>query len=280
VAANLGLGDDEVSGQLAMGFELALGGICASTLSVGSNGNIFFGTDGATDWSPTEIEFVDGETRLAAYWADLAPNLGGTIHVDMSPGLAIVTYLNVFAFGSIAPEVTMQIRITPSSIRIIYDALGGGYSMAPIVGLTNGIFPGVIPGSSDLSAGPVGPVAGSTDVRLSTDGAPVIGGAPMRLTTTGIPAGGLGSTLVSLGPCLNPGLPLSGPLFGAGCVQYVGAGFVNLGVVISTGCSSTIIFGPIPANPAFYGLPLCFQSGAFSNAGVLTSNALTSVAGV
>ena len=149
IAADLGLGDDQNTELISLGF--TLNGLNADAISICSNGYIWLGRTGSADWTHSAAEFAGEGSRLAVYWTDLSPNLGGSIHVDSQPGLVRVTYDGVWPFGGSAPEATAQVDITATTIRIRYDRSGGAFAQGSLVGLGNDARPSAVPGPVDLN---------------------------------------------------------------------------------------------------------------------------------
>jgi len=270
VAADLGLDDEQISKLMPLGFTVE--GICASTISVASNGYIWLGDSGRSDFSESEGEFINEGARLAVYWTDLDPPSGGSIHVDLSPNLAIVTYDHVWPFCCATPELTAQVEIRPDSILVRYDPAGGAYAEPAIVGLTNGVAPIAAPGSVDLSGGAMPTTSWSAPLQLTLQAPPALG-TTFVCATTGVPAGSVGITFISIGPAL-PGIPLA-PLTPPGCEQYVGAAHQVLSVF--SACEGTASL-PIPSDQGFCGLPFAIQSASLG-AQILTSNGLDCLVG-
>lgn len=264
VAPNLGLGDDQNTALIPLGF--TIDGLCASAISVSSNGYIWLGDLGAADFSPSEAEFVAQGARVAPYWTDLNPFSGGSIHVDIGAGVARVTYLNVFAFGGTVPEVTTQIELRPNSIRIRYNPAGGAFASAVLTGLTNGVSTTPVPASLNLSAGGIATRSWDSHLRMGALSRPIVGNT-CQFQTVGIPSGALGASLLALGPAV-PGIPLS-PITPVGCNQYHQPGASTLAIFFGN-CSGTTNLN-IPANGSLVGILFAVQSASLGSV-ILTSN--------
>lgn len=264
VAPDLGLGDDQNTAPIPLGF--TIDGICASAISVSSNGFIWLGGTGSADFTPSESELVSQGARVAPYWTDLNPPAGGSIHVDIGVNVARVTYLNVFSFGGASAEVTTQVELRPNSIRIRYSPAGGAYTRGPITGLTNGVAPAAAPGSLNLSAGGIATQPWNSNLRMTALARPKIGSSTQFLTV-GIPSGALGASLLALGPAV-PGIPLA-PLTPAGCNQYHPPGASTLSIFFGS-CSGTSTLN-IPANQSLVGILFTVQSASLGTS-ILTSN--------
>ena len=91
VAADLGLGDEENSSLLPIGFTCDLGTVSFDAVSIASNGYVWLGGTGRADYSDTELEFVtEGPRVLPAHDdADLAGRPGAVEvggGLDLHPG--------------------------------------------------------------------------------------------------------------------------------------------------------------------------------------------------
>ncbi|MCR9248430.1 MAG: hypothetical protein NXI31_25670 [bacterium] len=281
VAAPLGLDDDETTPLLPLGFDLgAFGMPCRDAISIDSNGCVWLGVEGASDFSETLGEFEGGEARLAPYWTDLQTGLAGgagTVHVDQTPTETLVTWNGIALWGTVT-AVTCQCSITASEIRFRYDATAA-FANAGLVGITNGIgTSGTV--SSDLTASTY-VVTGGAPVALVATQTPSLGGA-LSLEVSRLPAGGLGAIQLDLGPP-TAGVPLIGPLFAANCSNYLPSPVpVSLGLVVNAdACQTYAASSSVPANPAFLCLPFAAQAAAFDFATnqVVTSNAIDAVTG-
>jgi len=247
-----------------------------------SNGYVFLGTTGLADFSPTGAELTAQGARIAPYWFDFAPNLGGTTHIDVSAGLVICTWLNCWPFAGTGPEGTVQLEITASSLRCRFDPNGGTWvstASQRIVGFSNGVSHAA-PAMVDLNGGSVPPVTGSAtaDLSLTTDSVAFAGGTG-TWRTSGIPfPGGIAGTLAEIGVAGAPVL-LPSPPFAVGCNQYVSNSAIVLALYFAS-LEGTVSIS-IPAGPSFLGLPLVLQSAAIGGAaGYVTSNAVNAVVGI
>src|SRR5262249_57323325 len=122
-----------------------------------------------------------------------------------------VTWNACFPCGGAAPEATVQVEITGTSILVRYDPLVGAYSGVAsnrIVGFSNGVSQLVAPPSSDLDGGAVPPVTGAVNLLTVAD-SPAFAGGSGVFRTTGIPAGGIGGLLAEIGVA-GPGVPPPG----------------------------------------------------------------------
>jgi hypothetical protein len=264
VAPDLGLGDDQNTALIPLGFTIS--GLCANSISVASNGYIWLGDVGIADFTESEAEFVGQGARVAAYWTDLNPAAGGSIHVDIGAGVARVTYVGVFPFGGAAPEVTTQIELRPNSIRIRYNPAGGAFATSVLTGLTNGVPPAAAPGSVDFSAGGVATRPWNSHLRMSATTRPIIG-TTASFQTVGIPTGALAASVFAFGPSI-PGIPLA-PLTPVGCNQYHLPGPSTLAIFIGSCSGTTNVV--LPNNEGLLGVQFTVQSASLGTS-ILTSN--------
>ena len=73
-------------------------GVVYTSLFVNSNGSVGFGS-GDGDFTSTVPEFQNGSPRAAGLWADLSPNVAGTVTVSGSAIGVTVSFLGVPQFG-------------------------------------------------------------------------------------------------------------------------------------------------------------------------------------
>jgi len=280
VAPDLGLGDDEVAPQFDVGFDFGFIGLpCATTIAVDSNGVIWIGNSGASDYSPSLTELANGAARLCPQWDDLRPGVGmgsGTIHLDHVHGVeTIVTYLQVERWGMVGTDLTFQISLTPSTIVCRYDALSP--FSAALVGYHNGT-PTSLTQNSDLTAGAISVAAGGVDLALRLRSLSTIGGA-LDMDLLNCPDGGIGAVLCTVG-FTGPPVPLPPPV-AANCSGYIPFQSPVLGLVVgASACASYPFQIVVPNTAAWVGLPLAAQAAAFDGiSSFYTSNAIDSVTG-
>lgn len=265
IGPDLGLGDDESSPLIPLGFSLDAFGICADAISVQSNGCIWLGAVGSGDFSQSVAEFESEQARLAPCWTDLRSLTGGgtsgTIHADVVLGaFATITFDRVEEWAAANP-VTFQIVIRPASMLVRYDP-ATVYPVAELVGFHNGVSQvGTL--GSDLNGGAVAPVTGRLDsiLDLACTAKPVIGGG-LGMELSGLPAGGIGAVLAIIGVS-SPGVPMPTPPFLAGCEVYIPQNAPSLGLVISaSSCRSYPFSIPVPNSNTWLNLPFAVQGAA------------------
>jgi len=198
-AENLGLGDDSsTSRSLAPGRQVSLYGVSYSTVHIGPNGYVTFGS-GDSDFTESFADHFD-LPRISAAFDDLHPGQGGAVLWQELADRAVVTFDQVPERNA-SPIVTAQIELFYDG-RLAISWLDAEIDDA-IVGLSDGsgVNPDFLP--SDLSAlascGPRPPFAGaveaavpangSTEIELegSDDGLP---GGPLTFTITELPVRG------------------------------------------------------------------------------------------
>lgn len=279
VGPDLGLGDDESSPLIPLGFDLSAFGICADSISVQSNGVIWLGHVGSGDFSESLSEFESQGARIGAYWNDLRSLSGGgagTIQVDQSATTTLVTYNAIQIWGT-ANLITFQVRITATYIQVRYDA-PSPFPNDGIVGLHNGVSNSGTT-SSDLTAGAI--TAGSNPVlSLHCVTAPTLGGQ-LDVGVTGGPFGGC------ICVCVMPGFSLPGQMlpvgqFGANCEIYIVPLSPILAIEWNTNpCTEYVYDVQIPNNNAYMCLPITVQALAFDwqNDLIISSNGVEAVVG-
>ena len=129
----LGLGDDQISAPLPLGFSFTYAGVAYTDISVCSNGYILLGstnvaTPNGGDYSPTEAELLaSAQPRICPLWLDFNTTIPGSgqIFMDTStPGVATVTWFRVYTYGTTTPS-TFQVRLDASNaITLTYGQLG------------------------------------------------------------------------------------------------------------------------------------------------------------
>jgi hypothetical protein len=127
--------DDDDSVYLSLPFPFKFYGINYTSFFVNSNGGISFRGPESNGYYSQE-DFLGGNPRIAAIWADLDPSAGGRVSVDRTPDQVAVTWERVPDYYETAELNTFQIILKPDgAIQIHYSgvALKEG-----ITGLSNG----------------------------------------------------------------------------------------------------------------------------------------------
>lgn len=157
----LGLGDDAVTGALALGFTVSFGGANYDSAIVSSNGFFYLWNSTGSVPIPTAHHCCNGDQTLlrtstspiiAGMWMDLNPGVGGSVHFNALPGKAIVTWNAVPEYSNTGAN-TFQIAIdTAGNVQFAFDANCRNTSHTALTGMSPGSN-SANPGGSDLSSG-------------------------------------------------------------------------------------------------------------------------------
>lgn len=155
----LALTDDSVAANQQLGFSFTgPGGAATTAITVSSNGFVWL-TPNATANDCCNVEaanLVAGAARIAPYWVDLNPGVGGGVYFRAvpagggDPARAVVTWLDVPEFGT-SNRVTVQLQLLADG-RIVFGYEGPIRTDQHVVlsGLSQGN--GAAPNPYDLSA--------------------------------------------------------------------------------------------------------------------------------
>jgi hypothetical protein len=269
---NLGLGDDALARNLALGFAFPLpGGGYTSAIDIDANGwvGLVPYTHAASDPTETVAELLANPRRIAVCWDNLDPSAGGGVYFDPLPGVALVTWAAVPEFLAGGAN-TAQLQLYPNGEFVLaWQAM----SIADCI-VGHSVGGGVPdPGARNLSN-----AAGITLLTLGASALPMLG-TSVALTTTNYPAGALLSVQALGLVGYDPGLDLGG--YGMpGCRQY--ARIDATGAQIPAGGQSVSLLS-VPNYPSLLGLPVHAQSFAFApginTAGVVSSNGVRMLVG-
>lgn len=219
-------------------------------------------------------ELRSGPARICAFWDDLNPTGGGTVHAGVdptNPALYHVTWTNVPENASPGGANTMQISLSQSgAIEIKWGA------MSALDGLV-GYHPGngaADPGQRDISA-LVAEILGDgrepLQLRAQANSRPILG-QTFTSVIREIPIGATIGGMVLGVTRFDPGISLTG-IGMQGCFQFasVDATFV----ILPTGSTFTLPL-QIPNAPAFAGQSLFSQAAiwatGFNSLGIISSN--------
>ncbi|MEC7583600.1 MAG: S8 family serine peptidase [Planctomycetota bacterium] len=267
-SANLGMGDDTTTlNNLPFTFNFT-GGSTTQT-RICSNGFIWLnGTNATADFSPTAVELVSLDPRLAPLWMDMDPTLGGTIHFDTTPTEVFYTWLGVPAWGQAGTTFNMQCVIR-SNGEVEYRWRNTSSNLEAVVGWSPGNNSN-LPAAVDLSTGlPITLAPDSTGLKLAALSRPIMG-STVTLQVQDIPAGStLAATVLGLTQ-FQAGVDL-GFLGAGGCRQYCSDELWLFAPILGT--TSTSGFG-IPADPIWQGFHL-YATGITFTPGVNDFGALT-----
>ncbi len=264
-ANGLGLSDDQLSRNHALGFSFPLaGGGTTTAIDIDSNGwvGLIANQHSGSDYTETVSEFLTDPARIAPCWDDLNPSSGGDVYFDTAAGVAYVTWDGVPEFSNTGSN-TFQLQLFPSGEFVLaYQAM----SIADcLVGYSAG--GGVAdPGGSDISN-----PSSITTLTLANVGLPSFG-STVGLVTTNYPLSTvIGAQVLSLTQH-NPGIDLTSQGM-PGCFQYVGLDASAL--LVPTGGTTTFNLS-IPNATGLMGLGISCQSAAFvpgaNPRGIITSN--------
>jgi hypothetical protein len=163
----LNLGDD-TSQEVTLPFSFPFQGSSHGSVFVNSNGNLTFGS-GDSDFSESVSELLADQPRIAPLWDDLSPNQGGTITVEQDATSWTVTFDGVPEFLSTVGNTFSVTLDASGAVAISYDGIA---ALDAIVGVTEG-GGAADPGETDLSAGGVQPVLGTTYEQFTGGGDPL-----------------------------------------------------------------------------------------------------------
>ena len=148
--ASSSLGDDD-SREVVLGFAFPYFGKTYTSVFINSDGNLTFVRGDAASTERSLARFLAGPPRIAPYFADLDPSVGGRVSYFASPARFVVTWNQVpdFASSGSGPLETFQVALTPDGrIQVAYNGIRG---QTAVVGISPGSFVGS-PNLLDLSA--------------------------------------------------------------------------------------------------------------------------------
>jgi hypothetical protein len=155
VIMNFGLFlEDDAFIEAPLPFSFPFCGGTWNRVFVGSNGYLTFGS-GDVDFSPTLGDFRDGIPRIAPFWTDLNPVLGGSITVAEQPDAWTVQYANIPDFSGVGAN-SFSVTLRPSGA---FDVLYG--NMTALNGLAGRTEGGGVPDPGELDLSGVPPPIGT-----------------------------------------------------------------------------------------------------------------------
>jgi hypothetical protein len=273
LSANLGLGDDALSGPLTLPFTFAHPGGSTTRVRVCSNGFVWL--DGSTanaDYDPNAAALVSLPARLCPVWMDLDPSSGGTIHydVDASQTAVYVTWVDVVEFSTSSANTLQCVLRADGSVEFRWRVVRNIDGRALV-----GYSPGggaALPGSTDISAAI--PFATSADLRpltLRATSRPQLG-TVQTFSVDNIPAGSSSGALCIGLTKLDPGTDLG--VIGMPECRLHGSLEVCYNFTVA-GSSATSSFN-VPVDSSIAGLHLYAQAltitPGFNVLGLLASN--------
>lgn len=280
--------DDALSTPITLPFTFnGPGGVSTTDITVSSNGCLYLANVTNPAYTPytgasygSLTAFRDGPPRIAGYFVDLDPTVGGGIHVDIDPSnqFVRVTWMNVPEWPATAATNTIQITLYANGNVDVHTgalsnvAVGNGNNA--IMGYTPGLG-ARLPAAIDISASlPYTSGDGAIPPVLGMDARPVIGTTP-NIVTTNITNGTVVQILAA-GGALQP-IPIDLGIIGMpGCALTTNP-FVFLTNVINPNNTFTQPFA-IPNNPALQNSQLVFQAApltaGYNPASLLLSNGI------
>lgn len=274
VSANLALGDEALA-TLNLPFQFAFPGGSTNVVRMCSNGYVWMnGATATIDPTPTFVELSNGVARLAPFWMNLNPALGGTTHFDVDPSnnAVYLTWLNVLGVpGGAAPGNTFQMVLrSDNTVEYRYRQISNQFNVM-LVGWSRGAT--LFPPNIDIStAMPFSVGLDLNPLSWAAVGRPILGTTQtINLGNIANPAQSIGLTLI--GFASHP-IPPDLSIIGApGC-------FLHVQSVVIEGYLVGGVLHPwqlaIPANASLSGTHLFTQGALLTNGvnpfGVLTSN--------
>ena len=289
------MGDDSFSQPLNLPFTFPFAGGTTNVIHAAANGYIVLGstTSNASDFTPSVLELLSQQSRLAPLWCDLQPAINLTTNpaagvyfdVDPSNQAVYVTWLDcadrngsVPAAGATSVNVQCVLRangdveyrfgtITPNATSIGGVLVGWSPGTAVAGGAID-------PGNVDLSTAIPFATTGPDRRSLALDSNLPKLGTTFTLTTSNVPAVAPLAFLF-FGDAQLPGIDL-GFAGAAGCSAWTNANLASATSPV-TGTTSTASI-PIANNPLLIGTTLTTQAVAFSldnTLNLITSNGLS-----
>lgn len=144
------IGDDGAR-AVNLGFSFPFFGQTYTSVFIHSDGNLTFRQSDLASTARSVARLLSGPPRIAPYFADLDPSVGGQLTVVASSTRFVVTWTDVpdFAFSATGPRETFQVVLNPDGrIQFSYNGINGREA---ILGVSPGTFSGD-PTLLDLSA--------------------------------------------------------------------------------------------------------------------------------
>jgi hypothetical protein len=144
---DVGAGDDTTYAWTTNG-DVRFYGRSYTQTFVDSNGYVSYCGTTASDFSPTESEFLGGNPRIAVFWSDLDPSVGGRVVVLQTGPVVSVCWQDVRIWGCSIDSNTFQLDINQLSqdITLTYGAFGlcggtvpPGNNATALVGISPGV---------------------------------------------------------------------------------------------------------------------------------------------
>ena len=153
VGTNLGLTDDSVSAQQALGFTFPFAGANYNAVYVASNGFLYLFDTAGSIAPPTDSGCCAGNVagllasalpRVCGLWMDLNPTAGGTVSFNALPGKALITWQLVPEYGT----------TNLNTFQIVLNSSGTiGIAFGPSANATHTMLTGWSPGANAADPG-------------------------------------------------------------------------------------------------------------------------------
>jgi hypothetical protein len=147
LGTNLGLWDDSVAQGNVLGFSFpGPGGVPVTSIDISSNGFVWLGSSTDNGCCGGYLQgFLTDLPRIAPYWSDLNPSVGGAVYFNAFPATptslarAVVTWDQVPEYGTTQP-MTIQLQMfADGSMVFMYDGNVGNQYHNVLVGVTEGV---------------------------------------------------------------------------------------------------------------------------------------------
>jgi len=282
-SAPLALGDD-TRVVYALPSTFAWPGGTTGSLSICSNGFVAPNNAvGPSPYVPTAAGLLAAnEPRFCLAWTDLNPSPatgGGTVHADTVGNTVVVTWLNVWVFGTAgAHTATMQLVIDCGTGAVEYRWQGCSLTLATLVGWSPGTG-GVDPGSRDLDDVPFVCAPDREAMRLTASPRPILG-QTIGYEATNVDANAQAAILLMGLDDVDPGIDLD---FAGmpGCRLYTPF-FHTPNMILSPGVAT--LGYTLPVTASLSGIAIDAQAAAYvpgiNSLQAVVSNALVSVVGL
>ena len=265
----------------------APGGVSTTDITISSNGCLYLANVTNAAYTPytgasygSITAFRDGPPRVAGYFVDLDPTVGGGIHYEVDPSnqFVRVTWAAVPEWPATAATNTIQITLFANGN---IDLVTGTLSNVSVANGNNAIMgytPGLgsrLPSPIDISASlPYTSGDGAIPPVLAMDARPVLGTTP-NIVTTNITAGTIVQVLAA-GGALQP-VPIDLAIIGMpGCLLTTNPFVFLTNVILPNNTFAQPL--AIPNNPALQNSQLVFQAApltaGYNPASLLLSNGI------
>ncbi|MCU0863144.1 MAG: hypothetical protein MUC36_05085 [Planctomycetes bacterium] len=147
LGAPLGLGDDQVAANNALGFTFpGPGGTSVTSIDISSNGFVWLGSNASADCCNGDVTtFLTDTPRIAAMWTDLYPPGNGDVYFNTfpasgtQPASAVITWNDCPEIGTTDLQSIQLQLFADGSFVIAYDLRCGNLNHDALVGVTEGV---------------------------------------------------------------------------------------------------------------------------------------------